>query len=134
MKQTCSCCGLERDPATLVGLQNDEEIRICRDCIGWLAQRSGMLDVTPTLPVRAMPEAIGFYETAGFDVDSYDGGFAFVRYAGASVFDLDLNQGIDPTNNGTCRRSIAPPYPAAITGAQTPRTGTANPALDQPRP
>jgi catechol 2,3-dioxygenase-like lactoylglutathione lyase family enzyme len=100
MKQTCSCCGLERDPATLVGLQKNKEIRICRDCIGWLARHSGMLDVTPTLPVRAMPEAIGFYETAGFEVDTYYGGFAFVRYAGASVFDLDLEQGIDPTNNG----------------------------------
>lgn len=59
-----------------------------------------MLDVTPTLPVKVMPEAIRFYEPAGFDVDAYDGGFAFVRYADASVFDLDLNEGIDPANNG----------------------------------
>ncbi len=102
MRQTCSCCGLERDPATLAGLQNNEEIRVCRDCLGWLARRSGMLDVTTTLPVRAMPEAIGFYETAGFDVESYDGGFAFVHYAGASVFDLDLDlrENVDPTTNG----------------------------------
>jgi catechol 2,3-dioxygenase-like lactoylglutathione lyase family enzyme len=47
-----------------------------------------------------MPEAIRFYETAGFDVESYDSGFAFVRYAGASAFDLDLKENVDPTNNG----------------------------------
>ena len=97
---TCSCCGLDRDPATLAELQCHDEIKICRDCIGWLGQRAGMLDVTPTLPVRVMAEAIAFYETAGFDVGPYDGGFAFVRYADASVFDLDLNERIDPANNG----------------------------------
>ena len=34
------------------------------------------------------------------DVDAYDDGFAFVRCADASVFDLDRNEGIDPANNG----------------------------------
>lgn len=81
-------------------LEGRDDISLCRDCIGWLARRSGMLDVTPTLPVRSMPEAIQFYETAGFDVESYDGGFAFVRYAGSSVFDLTLKGGLDPANNG----------------------------------
>jgi hypothetical protein len=57
-----------------------------------------------------MPEAIRFYETAGFDVESYDSGFAFVHYAGASVFDLDLKENVDPTNNSS------PPTP--------PTTGT----------
>ncbi len=96
----CSCCGADRDPTTLTGLRCHDDIRICRDCIGWLAQRSGMLDVTPTLPVRVMAETIAFYETAGFDVESYDSGFAFVRYDDISVFDLDLNERIDPENNG----------------------------------
>ena len=27
-------------------------------------------------------------------------GFAFVRYSDSSVFDLDLNEAIDPSNNG----------------------------------
>jgi hypothetical protein len=99
-KQRCSCCGLERDAGTLAALQSHPEIMVCRECIGWLAGRSGMLDVTPTLPVRAMPEAIAFYEAAGFDVESYDGGFAFVHYADASVFDLDLKERMDPANNG----------------------------------
>ena len=96
----CSCCGLEHDPSSLVELERHHEIRVCRDCIGRLARRSGMLDVTPTLPVRTMPEAIAFYETAGFEVEAYDEGFAFVRYGGASVFDLARKEGIDPANNG----------------------------------
>jgi predicted enzyme related to lactoylglutathione lyase len=96
----CSCCGLERDPATMAGLKAHDDISVCRDCIAWLAGRSGLLDVTPTLPVRAMPEAIVFYETAGFEVQSYDSGFAFAHFAGASMFDLDLKETIDPANNG----------------------------------
>ncbi len=45
-------------------------------------------------------DAIAFYDSAGSDVDAYDSGLAFVRYADASVFDLDLNGGLDPSNNG----------------------------------
>jgi hypothetical protein len=37
-----------------------------------------MLDVSTTLPVRAMPEAISSYEAAGFHVQAYHGSFAFV--------------------------------------------------------
>ena len=58
------------------------------------------LDVTPTLAVRAMPEAIAFYESAGFEVRPYDERFAFVQFHGASVFDLSLNDRLDPANNG----------------------------------
>lgn len=97
---TCSCCGQDSDPTTLAALQHHPDIRVCRECISWLAQRTGMLDVTPTLPVRAMPEAIGFYEAAGFDVRGYDDNYAFVQFADASVFDLDLHERTDPANNG----------------------------------
>jgi hypothetical protein len=55
---TCACCGQDRVPETLAELRQHPDIKVCRECIGWLAQRSAMLDVTPTLPVRAMPEAI----------------------------------------------------------------------------
>jgi catechol 2,3-dioxygenase-like lactoylglutathione lyase family enzyme len=96
----CSCCGSDRDPETMAALQCHDDIKICRDCIGWLGQRAGIPDVTPTLPVAVMPEAIAFYEAAGFEVESYDGGFAFVRYAEASVFDLALRDGLDPATNG----------------------------------
>jgi hypothetical protein len=91
---------MDRALMVLASLRCHDEVKICRDCISWLGQRAGMLDVTPILPVRVMVEAIDFYKAAGFDVASYDGGFAFVRYADASVFDLDLNEGIDPAHNG----------------------------------
>ena len=97
---TCSCCGEDRDPETMAELRHHADIKVCRECIGWLAQRSGMLDVTPTLPVRVMPEAISFYETAGFHVHANDDNFAFVQYADASVFDLDLKEQTDPASNG----------------------------------
>ncbi len=58
------------------------------------------LDVTPTLAVRGMLEAIAFYESAGFEVRPYDDRFAFVRFQGTSVFDLSLNDRLDPSNDG----------------------------------
>ncbi len=62
-----------------------------------------MLEVTPTLVARAMPEAMAFYEAAGFEVEPYDEGFAFVRYADASVFDLVLHAATTPEDNaGGC--------------------------------
>ena len=97
---TCSCCGVDRASDTVAALQCHDEVRVCRECVGWLGQRTGMLDVTPILPVRVMSEAISFYETVGFEVETYEGGFAFVRYGDASVFDLDLNEAIDPETNG----------------------------------
>jgi hypothetical protein len=97
---TCSCCGQPRDPATLVALQCHADIAICPGCIDWLRRGTGALDVTPTLPVVHMNEAVEFYEMAGFDVRRYDDGFAFVSYADGSVFDLGLEPKIDPTRNG----------------------------------
>ncbi len=94
----------------MASLRRHEDIQVCRDCIDCLRRRAGLLDVTPTLPVRDMAEAIAFYESAGFDVRAYDGGFAFVQYAGASVFDLDLHQQIDPARNGAgCYIIVADP-------------------------
>ena len=76
-----------------------DEIRVCRDCVGWLAARAGVIDVTPTLPVADMVEAVTFYEAAGLDVRSYDDGFAFVHLDGQSVFDLDLIPDLDRWKN-----------------------------------
>ena len=45
----CSCCGNERD--ITVALQCHDDIVVCRECIGWLRQRSGMVDVTPIFPI-----------------------------------------------------------------------------------
>ena len=75
------------------------EIRVCRDCVGWLASRVGVIDVTPTLPVAEMVEAVRFCEAAGLVVRQHAEGFAFVHLDGQSVFDLDLIPGLDRSKN-----------------------------------
>ncbi|MGD9793641.1 MAG: hypothetical protein AB7V43_09175 [Acidimicrobiia bacterium] len=72
---------------------------MCTICAGWLLQRTGGIDVTPTLPALDMGEAIRFYESAGFDVERYDDGFAFVRLGDQNVFDLGLSSSMDPSAN-----------------------------------
>ena len=76
-----------------------DEIKVCRICVGWLMQRAGGIDVTPTLPVVDMTEAIRFCESAGLDVEQYDDGFAFVHLNDQSVFDLDLCADMKPDAN-----------------------------------
>jgi hypothetical protein len=56
----CYCCGEEREPAMVASLQCHEDVKICRVCVGWLRQRAGGVDVTPTLPVRDIDEASRF--------------------------------------------------------------------------
>ena len=99
----CYCCGEERDDALVVALLCHDDVKVCRNCIGWLRERAGAIDVTPTLPVVNMAEAIGFCEAAGLDVDAYDDGFAFVHRDDQSVFDLDLCADMAPeTNRAGC--------------------------------
>lgn len=87
---TCSCCGQERDGWQLAALQCHDEIKVCRECIGWLRNEAGVPDSTPILPVRDIEESTAFFESAGFDVRRYEGGgFAFVTFEDESVFDLD---------------------------------------------
>jgi predicted enzyme related to lactoylglutathione lyase len=85
----CSCCDNDRD--RVVGLRCHDDVRICRECIGWLRARAGLVDATAILPVADMRSAIAFYETAGFQVREYEGGgYAFVHYDDESVFDLGV--------------------------------------------
>jgi uncharacterized glyoxalase superfamily protein PhnB len=95
----CSCCGEDRDESTVTSLLCHDEIQVCRICVGWLNGRVGAIDVTPTLPVVDMDEAARFCEAAGFEVNRYDDGFAFVQLAGQSVFDLDLIPDMSPEAN-----------------------------------
>jgi predicted enzyme related to lactoylglutathione lyase len=95
----CYCCGETRDASALTSLHCHDEVKLCRDCIGWLNRRAGGVDVTPTLPVSDMAATIEFYESAGFDVERYDDGFAFVRLDDQSVFDLGLAGGMTPSSN-----------------------------------
>ena len=95
----CYCCGEERDRRWLHRSQCHDDIKVCRICIGWLMRHAGGVDVTPTLPVSDMNSAAAFYETAGFDVQRYDDGFAFVRLGDQSLFDLDLIEATNPATN-----------------------------------
>src|SRR5260370_22280466 len=97
----CSCCGCDR---VTVALAEREDVRLCRDCVGWLAGKVGVV-CTPTLSVLDLRDVIDFYERAGFgvrvykeDEDDPGDGFAFVNYDGQSVFDLDVVD-IDPARN-----------------------------------
>lgn len=71
--------------------------------------RAGLADVTPILAVRGMDEAANFYEAAGFNVDRYDDGYAFVEYADASVFDLGVEQVEPSINRGSCYMIVSDP-------------------------
>lgn len=95
----CFCCGEERDPSIVVSLLCHDEVKVCRICISWLIRRAGGIDVSPTLPVADMAESINFYETAGFDVEPYDAGFAFVHLDDQSFASLDLIDGLDRAGN-----------------------------------
>jgi catechol 2,3-dioxygenase-like lactoylglutathione lyase family enzyme len=98
-----------------VALVERDDVRLCRDCVEWLAGKLGVVS-TPTLPVLDLAEAIDFYERAGFgvrvykeDEDDPGDGFAFVDYAGQSVFDLDVVD-IDPAKNGAgCYLTVQDP-------------------------
>src|SRR6266702_288758 len=96
----CYCCGQERDPSMMAALACHDEIKICRICIGWLMQRAGGADVTPTLPVSDMDAATRFYEAAGFTVRPYHDGFAFVQLDDQSAFDPALVAAPDPVRPG----------------------------------
>jgi uncharacterized glyoxalase superfamily protein PhnB len=96
----CSCCGEERD--ALAGLLCHDDVKVCRECIGWLRARIGAPETTPILPVQDMAGSASFYERAGFAVRVYEpgGGYAFVQLAGESVFDLTATENLDPATNG----------------------------------
>ncbi|MGI8663659.1 MAG: VOC family protein [Acidimicrobiales bacterium] len=69
------------------------DVKVCRECVGWLRDQTSAPSSTPILPVRDMAEAVAFYESAGFHVRLYeDGGFAFVHLDDESVFDLGLEE------------------------------------------
>ncbi len=97
----CSCCGEERD--RLAGLLCHDDVQVCAVCVGWLRSRLGVVDSTPILPVLDMDASVAFYETAGFDVNRYEGGgYACVGVDDESVFDLDqVDKPFDAATNRT---------------------------------
>ena len=80
----------------MAALQCPSDVTVCRACVGWLREQTGVIDSTPILPARDMAEAVAFYEAASFDVQVYEGGgYAFVRHDEQSVFDLGHEQGFN---------------------------------------
>jgi uncharacterized glyoxalase superfamily protein PhnB len=99
---SCACCG---EGKSTVALRSRDDVKVCRDCLGWLLGEIGVTS-TPTLPVVDMRAAVAFYERAGFGVRIYidehgegGDGFAFVDFEGQSVFDLDAAPDMDPRLN-----------------------------------
>jgi catechol 2,3-dioxygenase-like lactoylglutathione lyase family enzyme len=56
-------------------------------------------DTTPIFPVAVMNEACIFYRGLGFRVESFDDGYAWVRYAGTEILHLRLVPDLDPATN-----------------------------------
>lgn len=50
-------------------------------------------------PVHDMDEAIAFYRSLGFDVESYDGSYAWVRHSGHEILHLSLIEELDTGAN-----------------------------------
>ena len=50
----CSCCGKDRPDSAVASLKCHDDVKVCRECIGWLNGRAGGIDVTPgeTLTLR----------------------------------------------------------------------------------
>lgn len=98
---SCSCCGQGRDPAELAALQCHPEIQICHGCLHWLTPQSSGGRATPILPVADMAATRDFYSRAGFSIDSYDDGYAFVLRNGVEVVHLAGSDVVDPERNPT---------------------------------
>lgn len=52
--------------------------------------------VKPILPVADLATAVDFYRGLGFDVSTYDDGYAWVNHCGWELFHLRAVPGLDP--------------------------------------
>lgn len=57
--------------------------------------------VKPILPVASMDPALAFYRQLGFDVRSYDSGYAWVLDGGEEIFHLREVAGLDAELNAS---------------------------------
>jgi hypothetical protein len=74
---TCACCGSEFADGELVSLMCHGDIRLCGNCIGWLAsQRGQLIRAVPMLATDDVAASAAFWAAAGFEVETYDEGFA----------------------------------------------------------
>jgi catechol 2,3-dioxygenase-like lactoylglutathione lyase family enzyme len=75
------------------------EVMVCRGCIHWLAVASGFVAPTPIFATVNMDASRRFYEAAGFEVDAYDDGYAFVLRGGREVLHLARSEIVEPGRN-----------------------------------
>lgn len=72
---------------------------MCRGCVQWLAVSTGVVSATPIFATADVTASRRFYEMAGFVVDAYDDGYAFVSRDGAEVLHLAVSDVVDPMRN-----------------------------------
>lgn len=105
---SCSCCGKGHEPEALTGFQGHQETRLCRGCIEWLSIRAGNPKTTPILATVDMAASQRFYRSAGFSVDVYDDGYAFVLRGSAEVLHLAGSDVVDADRNAAACYFNAP--------------------------
>ncbi len=64
-----------------------------------MSEQLGHIVPKPILPVADMAAAIDFYRSVGFDVASYDEGYAWVRHRGEEVLHLAGVPDLDVESN-----------------------------------
>lgn len=95
----CSCCGERRARDEMGALACHPDTVVCRGCVQWLANAAGIVSATPIFATADMAASQRFYEAAGFQVDAYDDGYAFVLRGGAEVLHLAGSDVVDPGRN-----------------------------------
>lgn len=99
----CGCCGESRRAEDLAALSCHPQTKLCRGCIQWLFVTSGRPISMPIFATLDMAASRSFYEAAGFGVDGYDDGYAFVTRGGGEVLHLAGSSVVDPArNSGAC--------------------------------
>lgn len=83
---SCACCGGDFAETDLVSLRCHSDIGLCSGCIGWLAaQRGKFIRAVPMLATEDVAASAAFWAEAGFDVETYDEGFAAAHCDGIEL-------------------------------------------------
>jgi uncharacterized protein len=102
----CWCCGTTKPAEELVRLGCHDEVGLCEDCIGWLAdERAGrpLRRAVPVLATGDVTRALAHYAALGFETEEWSGGgYGFATRDGVELH-IGQPEGLDPTTNtATC--------------------------------
>jgi uncharacterized protein len=102
----CWCCGTTKPAEELVRLGCHDEVGLCEDCIGWLAdERAGrpLRRAVPVLATRDVTRALAHYAALGFETEEWSGGgYGFATRDGVELH-IGEPDGFDPNANAaTC--------------------------------